>query len=71
LLTAYGYSNDFAEQSEQTLLGIRLMVSIYPAVPLLIGAGCLFFYPITKQMNIQMAEELAERRKKLPVSTAD
>ena len=71
LLAAYGYSNDFAEQSEQTLLGIRLMVSIYPAVPLLIGVVCLFFYPITKQMNIQMAEELAERRKKLPVSTAD
>ena len=71
LLAAYGYSNDFAEQSEQTLLGIRLMVSIYPAVPLLIGAGCLFFYAITKQVNIQMTEELAERRKKLPMPTAD
>jgi len=71
LLAAYGYDNGLKEQSEQTLQGIRLMISIYPAAPLLIGVVCLFFYPITKQMNIQMAEELAERRKKLPVSTAD
>jgi glycoside/pentoside/hexuronide:cation symporter, GPH family len=63
LLAAYGYNNDFAEQSEQTLQGIRLMVSIYPAIPLLIGAVCLLFYAITKQLNIQMAEELAQRRK--------
>jgi len=69
LLAAYKYNEHLPEQSEQTLQGIRLMVSVYPAVALLVAVVCLFFYSITKHVNIQMAEELAERRERL--ATAD
>jgi glycoside/pentoside/hexuronide:cation symporter, GPH family len=49
-------------QTEQSLLGIRLTASLIPAVTFAICAFCLFFYPITKKLNINMQAELAERR---------
>jgi Na+/melibiose symporter-like transporter len=37
----------------------------------LAAAACLFFYPLTREKNQSIANELAERRKKLPaVATA-
>jgi Na+/melibiose symporter-like transporter len=62
LLAAYGYQANVA-QTPKTLLGIRMSVSIYPAVFLLIVIVCLLCYKITKKMNIQIQDELAERRK--------
>jgi Na+/melibiose symporter-like transporter len=37
-------------------------VSIFPAIPFLIGAGLLFFYKINKEMEVQIETELKERR---------
>ncbi len=63
LLSAYGYRANVA-QTAKALLGIRMTVSIYPAVFFLIVVVCMFFYKIGKRLNIQIQDELAERRKK-------
>ena len=62
LLAAYGYIPN-AVQNEHALYGIRMTASIYPAITFFIGVVALFFYGISKQMNLQIQDELAERRK--------
>jgi Na+/melibiose symporter-like transporter len=42
--------------------GARLLVSIYPSIPFLIGVGLLFFYVIDKKMEIKIETELKSRR---------
>jgi GPH family glycoside/pentoside/hexuronide:cation symporter len=61
LLSGYGYRAN-AVQTPEALLGIRLTVSVYPAIFLAIVVACLFFYKINKQLNIQIQNELADRR---------
>ena len=61
LLSGYGYKAN-EQQTEHALLGIRMTISIYPAIFLTIVVGCLLFYTITKKLNIQIQDELAERR---------
>lgn len=63
VLSSYGYVANTA-QSADALLGIRLCATLYPAIPFLIGAVCLIAYPISKQLNLQIQDELLERRKK-------
>jgi Na+/melibiose symporter-like transporter len=63
LLSGYGYRAN-AVQTPEALLGIRMTVSVYPAIFLAIVVGCLFFYKINKQLNIQIQNELAERRQR-------
>jgi glycoside/pentoside/hexuronide:cation symporter, GPH family len=62
LLFAYGYTANVA-QTERALLGIRMTVSIYPAVLYCVIVACLFFYTINKKLNLQIQDELAERRR--------
>ncbi|MDD5063983.1 MAG: MFS transporter [Phycisphaerae bacterium] len=62
LLSYYGYIPN-QEQTEFALKGIRWMMSIYPAIPFFIGVGLLLFYKITKHTELQMTQELIERRK--------
>lgn len=59
----YGYVPN-AVQTEHALLGIRLGASIYSAVPLLVGLVCLFLYPVSKALNLQIQNELEARRNK-------
>jgi GPH family glycoside/pentoside/hexuronide:cation symporter len=61
LLKLYGYVPN-VPQSDEALLGIRLTVSVYPAIFFLIVVICMFFYKIGKNLNIQIQDELAERR---------
>lgn len=61
VLAAYGYVPN-AAQSPEALDGILMTMSIYPAVTFALCAVILGFYRITKKMEVQMAEELAERR---------
>lgn len=63
LMGLHGYVANVA-QSEFAILGIRLGASVYAAVPLLIGLVCLAVYPIGKDLNLQIQNELEERRKK-------
>jgi Na+/melibiose symporter-like transporter len=72
LLSGYGYQPN-VEQTPHALLGIRLTTSVYPAIFLAVVVGCLVFYKITKEMNIQIQNELAERRERfaaVPVAAA-
>lgn len=59
----YGYVPN-AVQTEHALLGIRLGASIYSAIPLLVGLVCLFLYPVTKALNLQIQNDLESRRRK-------
>jgi glycoside/pentoside/hexuronide:cation symporter, GPH family len=61
LLSGYGYRPNMAQTAE-ALRGIRLTVSVYPAVFLVIVVICLVFYRITKTLNTQIGDELQERR---------
>jgi glycoside/pentoside/hexuronide:cation symporter, GPH family len=61
LLNMYGYVAN-VQQTPSAQTGIRLITSIYPAVFLAIAIAILFFYQINKHAEIQMQNELAERR---------
>jgi Na+/melibiose symporter-like transporter len=63
LLSGYGYRAN-AAQTPEALEGIRMTISVYPAVFFFIVVTCLFFYKIDKKLNIQIQNELMERRKK-------
>jgi sugar (glycoside-pentoside-hexuronide) transporter len=62
VLAAYGYAPNVA-QTERALQGIKLTVSIFPAITFAIAVGCLFFYRIDKHLEIRITDELAERRR--------
>jgi Na+/melibiose symporter-like transporter len=62
LLSGYGYRAN-AVQTAGALRGIRMTMSVYPAAFFLIVIVCLSCYKIGKKLNIQIQDELAERRK--------
>jgi Na+/melibiose symporter-like transporter len=62
LLSGYGYRPN-AIQTAEALRGIRMIISIYPTVFFLIVIVCLICYKIGKNLNLQIQDELAERRK--------
>jgi len=62
LIAAYGYVPN-AVQSPHALLGIRLSATIYSALPFALGLVCLTLYPISKELNLRLQRELAERRR--------
>jgi Na+/melibiose symporter-like transporter len=64
LLASYGFVEKAATQAAPALLGIRLTASVYAGLAFAATAGCLFFYPITREVNRKVADELSERRKK-------
>ena len=42
--------------------GAKMLVSIYPSIPFLIGVGLLFFYVIDKKLEVEIETELKARR---------
>lgn len=70
LLGLYGYDSKGAVQSAYALEGIRLIASVYAGAAFLAVALCLLFYPISRQLNQKIADELAERRKGFSVKSA-
>lgn len=64
LLSWYGYKANMV-QTPAALLGIRMTISVYPAIFFLVVVICLFFYEINKKLNIQIQDELAEKRNRL------
>ncbi len=49
-------------QPESAVHGIKMLVSIYPSIPFLIGIGLLFFYEINKKLEVQIESDLKARR---------
>ena len=62
LLAGYGFEAN-AEQTQESLKGIRLMISIYPAVGALLSAGILVIYKLSDSFMDGIISDLADRRK--------
>ena len=63
LLGLYDYiPNSGTTQSVTAINGTKLLVSIFPSIPFLIGVGLLFFYKINKKMEVQIEADLKQRR---------
>lgn len=70
ILGLYGYLHQDSVATGQELIqpesvstGVKMLMSVYPAVPFLIAFTLLFFYVINKKMEVQIEKELVERRK--------
>jgi GPH family glycoside/pentoside/hexuronide:cation symporter len=64
ILNMFDYvPNSDSVQTASAINGTKLLVSIFPAIPFLIGAGLLFFYEINKTMETRIETDLKERRK--------
>ena len=62
ILAVHGYDPDLAVQPEGAVHGIQLAVSVYSAIPFLLGIGLLFFYEINKQTEVRIERDLTARR---------
>jgi glycoside/pentoside/hexuronide:cation symporter, GPH family len=69
ILGLYGYIAKESVVAGQEIIqpasvaeGSRMLVSIYPSIPFLIGVGLLFFYVIDKKMEVKIEAELKNRR---------
>jgi len=69
ILGLYGYISKDAMTAGQEIVqpetvaqGAKLLVSVYPSIPFFIGVGLLFFYEINKKKEVQIENELKERR---------
>jgi glycoside/pentoside/hexuronide:cation symporter, GPH family len=69
IIGAYGYVAN-AAQSSHALLGIRLSATLYSAIPFCLCLVCLALYPISKELNLRIQNELLERRKKFATQTS-
>lgn len=63
LLGLYAYiPNSQTNQPETAIHGTKMLVSIYPSIPFLLGAILLFFYEINKAKEVEIENELNARR---------
>ena len=62
VLAGYGYQPN-QPQTPGALQGIRLVMSVFPAIFALIGVVIMLFYPLTNKMMKEIEGELTERRK--------
>jgi glycoside/pentoside/hexuronide:cation symporter, GPH family len=70
LFSAYGLVSGADAQSAYTQTGIVLTGSIYAGLFFLAAATCLFFYPLNREKNQTIANDLNERRKKASPAVA-
>ncbi|MGI6046785.1 MAG: MFS transporter [Petrimonas sp.] len=62
ILALFKYAPDAVEQTQQTLFGEHIMISLIPAVCCLIAFFGMMFYPLTDKKVKEIAEELNVRR---------
>src|SRR5262249_16171596 len=63
ILSGFGYRAN-AIQTPDALQGIRLTISLVPTIFFGIVIVCLISYKIGKTLNLQIQDDLAERRRK-------
>ncbi|GET33590.1 transporter [Prolixibacter bellariivorans] len=63
ILAVYGYDPQLPIQSPGTITGIKLSVSVFPALTFCIGVAFLFLYEIDKKKELQIQKDLMLRRK--------
>ena len=61
-LGVFNYVPNSVTQADSAINGIKLLVSIFPGIPFLIGACLLFFYEINKKMEVKIESDLKIRR---------
>lgn len=63
ILGLFNYTaNSETAQTATAIEGTKLLVSVFPSIPFLLGAGLLFFYEINKKMETQIENDLKIRR---------
>ncbi len=65
LLTAYGYVAN-TQQTAETLEGVRMLISVYPAVAAGIAIAVFSLYPLSDSTVTTMTQELAQKREGTP-----
>lgn len=72
ILSLYGYipkqsaiAGQAIIQPDTVAAGAKMLVSIYPSIPFLLGVGLLFFYVIDKKMEVKIEADLKARRAKI------
>jgi glycoside/pentoside/hexuronide:cation symporter, GPH family len=75
ILSLYGYIPKQSAIAGQTIIqpdtvaaGAKMLVSIYPSIPFLLGVGLLFFYVIDKKMEVKIEADLKARRAKTQIT---
>ncbi|MBN2091503.1 MFS transporter [candidate division KSB1 bacterium] len=61
ILAYYGFVAN-QDQTIETVNGIILLMSIYPAIAGIIGGALMIFYPLSNKMMIKIEEDLTARR---------
>lgn len=61
LLAAYGFEAN-AVQTTESLMGIRLMISVYAGIGALMSVAFMFFYPLDEQYMKDVSAQLEEAR---------
>jgi GPH family glycoside/pentoside/hexuronide:cation symporter len=64
LFSFYGFVSEAAVQTAAAQSGILLTASVYAGLAFFAAAACMFLYPVSREMNNQIADELAARRNK-------
>lgn len=71
ILGMYGYISKESGVAGQVIVqpdsvadGAKMLVSVFPSIPFLIGFGLLFFYIIDKKMEVKIEADLKVRREK-------
>jgi GPH family glycoside/pentoside/hexuronide:cation symporter len=62
ILGLYNYVPNSETQSPQAIQGVKMLVSVYPSIPFLIGAALLFLYVINRKMEVQIESDLKQKR---------
>ena len=66
VLDLYHYVPNNPMQTPEAIKGTKMLVSVYPSIPFLIGVGLLSFYVINKKMEVQLETDLKQRRSVRP-----
>ncbi len=61
-LAAYGYQTGMEVQSEESVNGIKLTMSLFSAIPFFMACAILFLYEINKTMESRIEQDLSARR---------
>lgn len=62
VLASYGYDGMDKTTIENSLQGIKLLMSLIPAAFALLAAGLMMLYPLSSQKNQQIGQALTQRR---------
>ena len=49
-------------QPDTAIIGTKMLVSVFPSIPFLLGVALLFFYKINKSVEVQIEVDLHSKR---------